>query len=76
MGCLVHAGDHWYDLDTFLDSLLSLQGEVYFPLPLGNLAWEPSVLPIKAKKGHEPDIPWPRGGAGGLAVAARGMPTR
>src|SRR5262249_35802087 len=38
LGCLANAGDHWYELDTFLAQLQALQGHSSFHLPYGTPA--------------------------------------
>ena len=49
LGCLAHAGDHWYELDTFLEKLQSLQGHGTF-LPYMSLVWDPELAAAKEKE--------------------------
>src|SRR5262249_27237394 len=44
LGCLARSGDHWYELNTFLVTLASLQGDSSFSLPVAGLAWEPKLV--------------------------------
>jgi hypothetical protein len=54
LGCLARAGEHWYELETFLDRLHALQGSRSF-LPYTPLAWDPKLAPAqdKEKQGGE-----------------------
>jgi hypothetical protein len=45
LGCLARAGDHWFELGTFLARIRALQGEARgFYLPSERLAWDPKLV--------------------------------
>jgi hypothetical protein len=51
LGCLAHAGDRWYALDTFLERLDALHGpHSHFHLPSMELAWEPELAAARDKE--------------------------
>jgi hypothetical protein len=50
LGCLARAGDHWYELDTFLSRLHVLQGHHGFHLPYTQLVWDPKLAAAQDKE--------------------------
>ena len=50
LGCLARAGDHWFELDTFLAELHALQGHSSFHLPYLKLAWDPNLAAARDKE--------------------------
>ena len=50
LGCLARAGDHWFELETFLVALHALQGHSSFSLPYFNLVWDPRLAAAKDKE--------------------------
>ncbi len=47
LGCLARAGDHWYDLHTFIAGLHALQRNSNFATPFGKCAWDPQFPEAK-----------------------------
>jgi Helicase conserved C-terminal domain len=50
LGCLARAGDHWYELETFLVGLHALQGHSSFSLPYLKLVWDPKLTVAQNKE--------------------------
>ena len=53
-GGLAHRGDQWYELNSFLSALDTLQGDVSLGLPYDTLAWKPKLT--LAKNRDEPGL--------------------
>jgi len=50
LGCLAHAGDHWYGLEGFISGLHALQRHHYFRMPSGKEAWDPKLIGAQDKE--------------------------
>jgi hypothetical protein len=50
LGCLARAGDHWFELETFLVALYALQGHSSFRLPYHKLVWDPNLAAAQDKE--------------------------
>jgi hypothetical protein len=54
LGCLARAGDHWYDLHSFISGLHALQRNSSFLLPYGTVAWDPMFPEAKTTQKSDP----------------------
>ncbi len=56
LGCLAHAGDRWYELDTFLERLHALHGHPSSShLPYMELTWDPRLAAARDKERQSGD---------------------
>jgi hypothetical protein len=54
LGGLARAGDHWYDLHTFISALHALQRNSNVSLPYGTVEWDPKFPEAKAAQKSDP----------------------
>jgi Helicase conserved C-terminal domain len=50
LGCLARAGDHWFELETFLVELHALQGHSSFRVPYLKLVWDPNLAAAQGRE--------------------------